>query len=1026
MLLEYCLSGAVTVRADGVPVALGGPKQRCVLSALLAQHGTVVSIDRLIDAVWGEASPPKALISLRSYIANLRRILDPTAEPGHQRLVSHSHGYQLNLLAGDSVDLLRFESLVSAGRSALIRQDADTAVRTLGEAMALWRGDPFGEFTYHEFAAPAVIRLDALRSTAVEAGFDAALQLGAGGELVPEIEAALTEHPVQERLWGHLMLALHRANRTGDALQAYQRACTTLDRELAAQPGEGLQTLFDKIRDASPELRVTPHQQGPEPLADPAAAPQFVGRDAELGAVNAAVRRAAGGAGGLTLVTGDSGIGKTTLAQAAADRAGANDMTVAWAAHPSGIKLPLLWTWIQLLRQLGARLGDDGRAAVRDEVPGVVDALVPEWNDLDNLGSANRLAATGFALVEGIVSALRALSARTPLLLVIDDLQRADPASINTLVLLAGQFPRLPIHVIGNWTFFGADRPMNRSTFERLIRSNDATTLRLGGIDCEAAAHLIDAVAGAAIPPNVSERVWQHAGGNPFYIKELAHALGADNASISETPLLSDAVVGVVGRRLSVLDRPCRRVLSAAAVVGPEFDVADLADIVDLSITTVQSRLRPAYQTGLLDELPDRPGAYRVSHGLVRDALIAQLPITDRTSVHAAIATNRTSTMATAAYEHVIAAADHAWRAGPDLDPDAALDIVGTAIQRALNRSAYQDIAGLAEHALQICERLPAKPEHLERQATLWLHLAGARGILEGQGSESAAAAVQRAFEIGREVKGRSFYGAIGLQCLMLCAHGRLDEAGVIANGLQEQYDQSGDPDVGVVNDFAHIMIYSLRGDADLLIATGQHMMKAFPPPETVSDPLHFFHPRVYCWMALAEAMRGDRDAMHEYHRAALHLAQSRGDMFNILAAKLAYVECASILGVVDGTAELADEADREFSAAGGHQWAAAARIIRVWAQTLDGRAGDADVAFDAFEALTCDGTTAMNPLFLCLLADIEAQCGRTDSATELLQRARRVADTTGEHASDRMIDARLAMSLQPAIVSSGLGGMAG
>ncbi|WP_238391713.1 MULTISPECIES: BTAD domain-containing putative transcriptional regulator [unclassified Mycolicibacterium] len=1008
-------------RVDGTPAALGGPKQRCVLAVLLASHGTVVSIDRLIDAVWGDEPPAKALASVRSYVANLRRVLDPAADIADQpqdgrrtdsqsqRLASYPHGYQLNLLPGDSVDLLGFETLVSNGRNALIQHSAGAAVEMLTQALALWHGDPFGEFAYHEFAAPEAIRFWALRTTAIEARFDGALQLGGGGELVPEIEAALAEHPLQERLWGHLMLALHRANRTADAIQAFERACTTLDREIGTRPGEGLQTLFEKIRDGAPELHVAPVPQVPDPHPDPATRPPFVGRDAELGSIGATVRRAEAGAGGLTLVTGDTGIGKTSLAQAAVDRASAAGMTVAWASHPNGVKLPLLWTWIQLLRQLGSELGPDARRAVLHEAPGVVTALVPEWHGNDDLASASRFAPTGFTLVERIVTALRALSHITPVLLVIDDLQRADPASINTLVLLAGEFPRLPIQVVGNWTFFGADRPMNRSSFERLVRSNDAVTMHLDGIDSASAAHLIDVVAGRAIPPGVSDEVWQQAGGNPFYIKELARALGTDGAPQRNHPTLSDAVVGVVGRRLNVLDRPSRRVLSAAAVVGPEFDVADLADIVDLSVSAVQSRLRPAYETGLLDELAERPGAYRFSHGLVRDALIAQLATTDRTSVHAAIAITRTPTLATAAYEHVIAAADHAWRAGAELNPDVALSILETSIPRALNRSAYHDVAGLAEHALQICERLPAKPEHLDRQATLWLHLAGARGILEGQASVSAMAAVQRAFEIGQEVKGRSFYGAIAMQCLMLCAHGRIDEAEIIANGLQDQCDKSGDPVIGVVNDFAHTMVYSLRGEADLLIATGEHMMTNFPPPETVTDPLHFFHPRVYCWMALAEAVRGDQDAMREYHRHALHLAQSRGDVFNILAAKLTYVECAAILGVVDGTAELADHVDREFCAAGGQQWAATARIISVWAQTLSGGDIDPSVAHQAYQLYTADGTTAMNTIFLSLLSDIELHHGRTEAARDWLKQASRLADATGERAYNHMIAERLA-----------------
>jgi hypothetical protein len=727
-------------------------------------------------------------------------------------------------------------------------------------------------------------------------------------------------------------------------------------------------------------------------------------------------RAAAAGNGGLTLVTGESGIGKTSLARVAADRVRGEGVAVAWAGHPSGIRLPLMWTWIQLLRQLGADLGDDGRRAVLRAAPGVVDALVPEWNDTDPVPSATRVTATGFALVEGVVTALGTLSSMRPLLLVLDDLQLADTASLDVLSLLAATFPRVPIQVIGAWTYHGADRPVNRESFERLIRSNDTRVVPLGGLDRDATAQLVDAIAGAPTPQAVSDRVWRQAGGNPFYIKEVARTLPtADHRDSAFTPAnLSDAVVGVVGRRVGALDRTCRQVVAAGAVLGPEFDVAELAGVLDTANSTVQAQLRPAYRAGLLDEVPGRPGMYRFSHGLVRDALLAQLDTTDRTTVHAAVATTRAPGLAAAAYEDGIAAADHAWRAGAELNPDTALEIHETVIQRALNRSAYDDIANLAEHALQICRRLPAKPEELERQATLWLHLAGAKGILEGQTSRAAADAVQRAFDIGSQVKGRSFYGAIAMRCLMLCAHGRIEEADIVANGLRAQYEQSNDPDVGVVNDFVHIMVASLRGDVEALIATGHHMMDTFPPPETVTDPMHFFHPRVYCWMALAEAVRGDRGAMHEYHRRALHLAQSRGDVFNILAAKLTFVECAAILGDVEGTAELADVVDREFCAAGGQQWGAAARIISVWARTLETGEGDPATAFDAFEVLTSDGSSAMTPLFLALLADIEMHHGRPDGARELLDRASRVAEATGEHASDQLIARRVAALSPP------------
>jgi hypothetical protein len=243
----------------------------------------------------------------------------------------------------------------------------------------------------------------------------------------------------------------------------------------------------------------------------------------------------------------------------------------------------------------------------------------------------------------------------------------------------------------------------------------------------------------------------------------------------------------------------------------------------------------------------------------------------------------------------------------------------------------------------------------------------------------------------------------------MLCAHGRLDEAEVIATGLAEQYESFGDSDVGVASDFAHMMVNALRGNVETSLEFGHHMMDTFPPPETVTDPTHFLHPRVLCFMAIGEATRGDRDAMRGYAQRALLLAQSRGDVFNILAAKLAMVECAALLGDVTGTAAAADAVAHEFAMAGGHQWGGAAKIIAVWAQILETGDGDPAEAFDAFDVLTADGTCAMNAMFLVLLADIETHCGRAEHAHDLLVRARTLADTTGEHAWDAFIDQRMA-----------------
>ena len=257
VMVSYFLSGAVEARINGAVASLGGPKQRCVLAVLLADHGTVVSVDRLIDAVWEDEPPAKALTSLRSYLANLRKNLASSSDAAAgrpSRLESRQSGYQLNLVDDDSVDLHEFETLVKTGYGALGQGDGGKAFEVLTRALALWRGDPFGEFTYRDFAHSDALRYVELRNTAVETRFDAALRLGDGRELIPEIEAAIAQDPLQERLWAHLMLALYRTGRPAEAVRAYDRATAVLDREIGTQPGERLQILHQKVSDGSAEL----------------------------------------------------------------------------------------------------------------------------------------------------------------------------------------------------------------------------------------------------------------------------------------------------------------------------------------------------------------------------------------------------------------------------------------------------------------------------------------------------------------------------------------------------------------------------------------------------------------------------------------------------------------------------------------------------------------------------------------------------------------------------------------------------
>jgi DNA-binding SARP family transcriptional activator len=1008
-MVDYFLFEPMEARVGGFAVGLGGPKQRAVLAVLLADHGYVVSIDRVIDAVWGDDVPPKAVASVRSYVANLRKLLQPAVSDRGPRLESRGNGYQLNVLSDDTVDLQQFEDLVSAGRDALGRGDPGGALGAFAQSLALWRGEPFGEFAGEAFAGPAVQRLHALRTSAFEGRFDAALRLGAGAELVPELEAAVVEDPLQERLWEFLLIALYRAGRSADALRAFERAARTLKDEVGGDPGPRLRDVAGKIKAGAPELlgsstRTVDHGRSSPTLP-------FVGRDDELRTVDMHVHAAAGGRGGLTVVTGESGIGKSALALAAAHGARSAGMVVAWAAHPSDIRLPLLYTWIQVLRQLGNEIGQAARATLRMTLPGVVDALVPEWTPTDDQRMTPPVGATGFALIEGIAAAIARVAEQRPLLLVLDDLQLADEASLTVLALLAAQAPRLPVRILGNWSFHGSERPMNPGSFQRLLTTNDVSVVGLTGIDREAATELVLAIGCSNDDDLAAERLWRQTGGNPFYLKELARAeldgVGAEAGGIA----LPTNVFGVINRRLQALDRSVVGTVAAASVIGLEFDVTDLANVVQLPIPAVKERLKAAYDAGLIDADRRQPDRFRFSHGLIRDTASAIISPSERADLHAAIADTRAAAVSTLPYEDAVAAADHAWRAGASLNGETALQIHESVVGRALSRSAYQDVATVAEQALQISRRLPPKPAQLERQALMWLHLAGATGILEGQGSASALAAVQRALEIGAEVQGRSYYSAVAVQCLMLCGHGRIAEVETIVTGLREQYDASADPDIGLAGAFAEVMVLMIRGRIDDALAVGHHLLETFPPPPTVDDPLHFLHPRVCCWMALCAAIAGDRPAMRTHADRALQLARSRSDVFNVLAAKLTLLEAAVLLGDVAGTADSAIALELEFVQTGGHQWAALTTLIGIWAQCMEADEGDASAAFDAFETLTADGTCVMNSFYLGMLADIEARHNRIDHAVQLLQQAHTLADRTGEHAWDDFLRQRLAAS---------------
>ena len=341
--MEFRILGPVQAVRAGRDLGLGGPKQRAVLALLLLDAGRTVPAGHLIEALWRGSPPPGAAGTLRSYVSRLRVLLGPDAV-----LAARGGGYAISVLP-DQLDASRFERLAGAGREALGRGEAVVAASRFREALGLWRGRALADVADVETLALEGARLEELRLVAVEGRVEADLGLGRHAEVTGELERLVAEHPVRERLWRLLVLALYRSERQAEALAAYRRARTMLAEELGLEPGEELRQLEQAVlRQEIPAVSAGGAQHNL-----PAQLTSFLGREREL----ADLRGLLGGARLLTL-TGPGGAGKTRLALELATDLLERFPDGAWLAELAGIADPGLVPSL-VMEALGMRPGGD-------------------------------------------------------------------------------------------------------------------------------------------------------------------------------------------------------------------------------------------------------------------------------------------------------------------------------------------------------------------------------------------------------------------------------------------------------------------------------------------------------------------------------------------------------------------------------------------------------------------------------------------------------------------------------------------
>jgi DNA-binding SARP family transcriptional activator/WD40 repeat protein len=247
--MEFRVLGPLEVASDGRSELLLTGRPLRILAVLLVHANEVVSTDRLLDAAWSdEPMPAGGVGTLRTNVSRLRKALGPLdgRDASAERVVTRGTGYFLQVGA-DELDSTRFEQLLVRAEGEVARNDPRTALATLDEAVALWRGDAYADFADEDWARAEAVRLEELRAVAVEERVEAELACGLHARAVSELEAVIDRHPLRARLRGQLMLALHRSGRQPEALRAYQVYRELLGAELGLEPPPELTALERRI-----------------------------------------------------------------------------------------------------------------------------------------------------------------------------------------------------------------------------------------------------------------------------------------------------------------------------------------------------------------------------------------------------------------------------------------------------------------------------------------------------------------------------------------------------------------------------------------------------------------------------------------------------------------------------------------------------------------------------------------------------------------------------------------------------------
>jgi len=629
--LRVELLGPVLVRRDGDERKLGAPRQRALFAVLASRPDKAVSREDLITAIWGQDAPASADGSIYTYVSGLRRALEP--DRGNRAvssvLLSEGPGYRLRIPAED-IDLHEFDALAEQARTG---GDQAAAVSAADRALALWHGEPLSGLP-GPWAASLRDRLLTDRLDLLEIRAVGGLAAGQHAELVAELTALVRENPLHEGLRGLLMIALYRVGRQADAVEQFRVAAQVLTAELGTLPGPRLAEIQQQILTNDPALAAPVVSAPVKEQRRPAwwavrprpRARTFVARAAELSTLRQAVRRVSDGLGGVLLVEGEPGIGKSELLTTGLADCEDQGVHLVWGA---GDELASRFPLRLMLDCLGIDADSPDPARVR-----VAEMMRLAQSNRDPLGGGDPT----LAVVNELVAIVREMCADGPLTLVADDIQWADEASLLVFSRLALETSTLPLLLVG------ALRPVPRTAVldgvRDIVAKQGGAVLQLAPLAGGEVAELLRGIVGGT-PGSGLLGLADRAAGNPLYVGELADALLRDRhveVSSGQAEVCAGGDVSVptslssaLTHRLGFLTSATTEVLRRAALLGTEFVMADLSVLLDRPAADLLPALDEAAAAKVLLANGNR---YHFRHALIRQALYDATSPTVRTVLH--------------------------------------------------------------------------------------------------------------------------------------------------------------------------------------------------------------------------------------------------------------------------------------------------------------------------------------------------------------------------------------------------------